>query len=55
MLMYGRNQHNTVIILQLKINKLRKKREGTVSSTNGAGEKMDIHIQYNKVGSLYHI
>ena len=39
MLMYGRNQHNTVIILQLKINKLRKKREGTVSSTNGAGEK----------------
>ena len=26
-LMYGRNQHNTVIILQLKLNKLRRKKE----------------------------
>ena len=26
MLMYGRNQHNIVIILQLKINKKKKKR-----------------------------
>jgi len=43
MLMHGRNQYNTVIILQLKINNLRREKKKKVSVTDEAGAELRAH------------